>query len=94
MHSGHGAQWDTNLSVAPYEIYIAVAQVYVSTDPREEVSQQTGCTCFSENEILTSFHQPKKGRTPDLDEISPECRNWEEMIMSLLKVLDQLYLEP
>ena len=60
-HSGHGAHWDTSPTVAPYEIDIAVAQVYVSTDPREEVSQQTCCICLSENETLTSFHQLKKG---------------------------------
>ena len=51
-------------------IGMAVAQV--SMDPREEVSQQTGCACLSESEILIVNHQPKKGRASGLDEMSPE----------------------
>ena len=49
---------------------MAVAQV--SMDPCEEVSQQTGYLCMCESEILTVIHQPKKGRAPGMDKVSPE----------------------
>ena len=70
MHNEHGAQWDISPTVPRYETGMAVIQV--STDPHEEVTQQAGCTCLSESEILTAVHQLKKGRPPSMEKIPPE----------------------
>ena len=79
----HRTQCDASPTVSCCAISVAVAQI--SMDRHEVVSPRTGCACLSESEILTAIHQPKEGRAPGLDEISPErlkCggRSWLKIL--------------
>ena len=73
MH-GHGTEWHSIPSAPRFAISMAAVQV--SMDACEKVSLQTGYTCLSTSEVLIVIHQPKKGRDPALDKISPEMKKF------------------